>query len=166
MNPLAALAATLFVLAAGPAVADPLRVPVDGALVLNLNGDAQNVVVANPSVIDVTPVALRRLLVIGKKPGQTTILVLDSAGHELFNAPAIVVSHGDFSVTLNRGTEVSEFSCDPRCVALTPPKQAGGVAPAGPSPGGGAPPPLPGGSAGQPPAGAAGDGSPTQPPGS
>ncbi|MDR3512597.1 MAG: type II and III secretion system protein family protein [Caulobacteraceae bacterium] len=60
--------------------AGDLTVGVDKALVLAMPGPGATVFVANPDIADVQAPDSRRLLIFGKKPGQTTVYVFAASG--------------------------------------------------------------------------------------
>jgi hypothetical protein len=94
---------------------DPLRVSVDAIQVLDLTADARTVVVGNPEIVDATVVSARRLFLIGKRQGQTNLLVIDRAGAETINTMVQVGPPDAGVVTLNRGVREYQLTCSPRC---------------------------------------------------
>lgn len=100
------------------ALAAPLNVPVDQVRKLSFAGLAASVSPGNPAVADVNVVDEQTILVVGKKPGVTNLIVLDRAGRTLFN-DRIIVSAGDNStVTISRGGRTSTYACAPYCQQL------------------------------------------------
>jgi hypothetical protein len=84
--------------------ADALNVEWSGAYLLKLDSPATDVVVANPKVADVTVQAPDRLVIIGKLPGVTRLLVMNEDNVALDTQ--IVVS------AKNRSSEVSVYRPD------------------------------------------------------
>lgn len=58
----------------------PLKITLGKADVVTLQGDVSDVLVANPSVIDVQAIQSNKLYIVGSQIGDTNIIVLDSAG--------------------------------------------------------------------------------------
>ena len=109
-------------LAASPAatLAAPLSVPVDQVRKVPYAGLAASVSPGNPAIADVNVVDEQTILVVGKKPGVTNLIVLDKAGRTLFN-DRVVVSAGDGNaVTISRGGKTTVYACSPQCSAATP----------------------------------------------
>lgn len=138
------------------AVTDALRVVLDKSQSLTLTRQAASVIVGQPQIADVTVVTPRRIILIGKKVGETSLVILDSQGQTLIDASLTVVPEAQRHVTIHKGAEgVLTLSCSPRCSGVdnpgteAAPKGDGGGAGAG----GGAP--LGGGLGGAAPAGAA-----------
>lgn len=136
----ATLAAALTV---GPAVA-AVRVPLNQVLRVNVRGAAADVVIGNADIADVSIVDNRTLFIIGKRAGTTNLVVLDAAGRTLFSDTVTVGAGrgGDGStVTLVRGGQIVQVSCEPTCGApLGPDGQVATTAAAAPAP---APAPAP-----------------------
>lgn len=100
---------------AGGAQAQSLSVKVDQAMRVSLGGVARDVVVGNPAVADVTVLDGRNLIVLGKGPGVTNLVVVDARGRTLVDRE-IVVSGGDEGrVSYFRGGGVQTYACSPRC---------------------------------------------------
>ena len=121
MRPIQAVFAALMV-AATPisALAAPLSVPVDQVRKVPFAGLASSVSPGNPAIADVNVIDEQTILVVGKKPGVTNLIVLDRAGRTLFN-DRVVVSAGDGNaVTISRGGKTTVYACSPQCSAATP----------------------------------------------
>lgn len=95
-----------------------LRVTVNKAEVMTLNGPAAVVMVANPQIADVVLERNNLLFVLGKQPGETRLYVYNGAGKPMLEREVIVVPQGDRTVTITRVGEANEYSCAPRCVSL------------------------------------------------
>ena len=127
--PLAGLAA----LAAGPALADALVVPIDHSIRLGVPGSAASVLVGNPAVADVTVVDSHTVFVLGKGYGQTDVVVLDRFGQTLYTGEVTVAAVSGGRVSVYRGPARTDLACAPGCeVSVRSPSggQAGGAAPA------------------------------------
>ncbi len=132
-----------------------LRVTVDHATALALDAPAGAVLIADPEIADIVNERGHLLFVLGKKPGDTNLLVYDGAGKRLFEREVIVVPPDADAVTVTRETDQTDYTCAPRCAfrahlagGATPDSGAGAAAAsAGPAmpPGLAAPPmaPLP-----------------------
>jgi|APGre2960657404_1045060.scaffolds.fasta_scaffold12881_5 Flp pilus assembly secretin CpaC len=95
-----------------------LAVGVDRVVNIRLWGPASTVVVGNPAIADVNLVNGRSLIITGHKVGQTSIMVLDSAGRELFHQTLVVGAADGGQVAIQRGGEATDYSCAPRCQPL------------------------------------------------
>ena len=150
-------------LLAAPIAAEPKPTPgaapqclplaVDAITLLDLPGDISTVIIANPQIADASVLGPRRLYLLGRKPGQTGLMVVGADGAPLLRATVIVapaepplratvmVAPADLGVvTVDRGTHESTLSCSPRCVAIDEGKSGADAVGASPSP---PAPPLP-----------------------
>ena len=137
------LAALLLAGAAHQARARPaasLRVAIDKAEVVTVGETPAVALVANPKIADIVVEQGRLIFVIGKAPGETRLYVYGAGGHPLVERDVVVVPQADHAVTIIRATASTDYSCDPRCVALGPVPDAG-IAPAASAPS--APPAAP-----------------------
>jgi Flp pilus assembly secretin CpaC len=151
-----ALLASPVLAADAPPHTDTLVVFVDTLKVIEVGGDIHTVVVANPDVADASVASPRKLFLLGKKPGHTSLLITDGAGNALFDASVMVAPDQQGVVTINRGaTKEATLSCAPRCQALILQPDSGPGAAAAAGAGAGAQPPS---SSSQPPPGALGGG--------
>jgi hypothetical protein len=120
---------------AAPALADePLRVTWQKADVLRLNADAKHVIVADPTIVDVTVQSPRLLFLFGKKVGESNITILDAKLNPILIAPVIVTPEqarhvSVMGVAKKGGTFETSYSCLDRCVKVDSPgsqKDSGG----------------------------------------
>lgn len=89
---------------AGPAHAESLSVPLDQVQRVQLRGSAADVVIGNPEIADVAMIDPHTLVITGKGPGTTSLLVLDGAHRVLFDGPVSVSSRAGH-VAMVRGAE-------------------------------------------------------------
>ncbi|HZT51382.1 MAG TPA: pilus assembly protein N-terminal domain-containing protein [Stellaceae bacterium] len=123
--------ATLVLAAPAAAEQAPLRVTVDHAAVIALDGDAAVVLIADPAVADVVSERPRLVFVLGRRPGTTNLLVYDGAGKRLVGREVVVVPPDARTVTITRETDQTDYSCNPRCAFrehLPGPSQAAAAA--------------------------------------
>jgi hypothetical protein len=122
-----------------------LAVQVNKAEIVRLEQEPSIVLVANPDIADVVVEANRIVFVVGKKPGETRLFVLDKDGNEIITREVVVVASGTRTVTVNRGAVEATFSCAPRCVQTggPAPTATGGGSPATASTAGATPPAAP-----------------------
>lgn len=116
----ALLISAFAIAAAGPAAQaadEVLRVGGDRLVELALTDDVGTILVANPAVADVAPVDQRRLAVIGKAPGSTSLLVFSKSGERLVNTTVVVGGTDPWTMTVHRGAAESSLTCAPRCVS-------------------------------------------------
>lgn len=109
------LAATAMLTFASPAFATSLNVAMNRSEVVRLEGSASTVVLGNPMVADVTVVAGNTLVVQGRLPGNTDVLVLDAAGAEIASFSVSVNDNWSGGLTLIRGTGQSSYVCAREC---------------------------------------------------
>jgi Flp pilus assembly secretin CpaC len=112
------LTAAVFLAAATAAQAASLTVPIDQTRRLPISGSAQNVVIGNTDIADVKVVDSRTLMVIGKKPGVTNIVVMDAGGRTLFNDQVMVSAGAGSVVTVYSGAETVDVACSPYCKSV------------------------------------------------
>lgn len=122
---IAALAGLMFAPVAGPSLTAWAEVPqralhvaIDNAEVVNLADTPAVVLVANPQIADVVVEQGHLIFVIGKRPGQTRLFVYGAGGRAMLERDVVVVPPRDRAVTIIRVTKATDYSCDPRCVAL------------------------------------------------
>ena len=130
------LMAALFVL--GLALTDAakaesvLAVDLNGARNISLKAAANDVIVGNPAVADVSLQAPDHLVVIGKQAGRTRIIAMDAAHKVLFNQVIVVVAGDEGLITVTgprKGNIVqNDYACAIHCSAIP-----GGSAPAQPA---------------------------------
>ena len=153
--------------------ADALSVELDGARILKLDTPASDIVIGNPNVADVTVQTPNRLVIIGRAPGITRLIVM-SDGVITMDTQVVVAAKNpsaQVSVLAPDGKNVTEtiFACGDRCTVVPGTKRTAGGAGGAPSGGAGGdgaipseptvdqiPPPSPGGGGG-----AGGDGDPS-----
>ena len=116
------------------ATIEPIQVEVGTSIVIPLPGGPIDAIhVASPTIFNVVPVTSDRLVVLGLRSGQGNLLVLDSAGKELFNAPLLVTPQRTHTVTVYRGPTEVTLSCSPRCVETSAATASGSSRPTAPS---------------------------------
>jgi len=107
-----ALAAAL---AALPAAALALIVPIDHAQRIDIRGAAASVVIGNPKIASVTVVDTHTLYIMGRGAGTTNVVVLDKEGRTLFTGDVTVAATGK-NVSLYRGDKRVQVNCSYGCV--------------------------------------------------
>jgi Flp pilus assembly secretin CpaC len=126
--------------------ADALTVELDGARILKLDAAASDVIIGNPFIADVTVQTPNRLVVIGRAPGVTRLIVMSEG---IITMDTQVVVHtknvsAQVSVlapTQNQITE-TEYACSDRCTVV-PGTQRMGPGMGGGGGGGGGDGPIP-----------------------
>lgn len=83
---------------------------------LSLGGAVRDVVVGDPSVADVSVVNERTLVVLGKRPGVTSLLAFGTGGRALASRQVVVSESSD--VTVYRGATASTYACGAQCTRL------------------------------------------------
>ncbi|HYE47585.1 MAG TPA: pilus assembly protein N-terminal domain-containing protein, partial [Caulobacter sp.] len=85
------------------------------AVRISLPSPAKDVAIGNPAIADVVVLDERNILVVGKGPGATNVVVLDRAGRLILDRTVIVSSSEIGMVSVYKGATASQFVCSPRC---------------------------------------------------
>ncbi|ENZ80879.1 MULTISPECIES: pilus assembly protein N-terminal domain-containing protein [Caulobacter] len=103
---------------------------------LNLGGAARDIVLGDPTVADVSLVNQRTLVVLGKRPGVTSLMVFSPEGRPLAERLIVVSEVGPTGVTVYRGSTASSYACASQCTRVTPAAAASATpaAPGAPTP--------------------------------
>lgn len=104
-------------LALVPAIASAgrLAVSLDQSIRLTLSTPAQDVIVGNPEIADVSVADSRHLVITGKKYGVTNLIVTSSTGRTIFNSQLIVSAPDVGRVSVYEGPVPVNYACSPRC---------------------------------------------------
>ena len=114
-----------------------LNVSVNELEILRLDQPASIVLVANPSIADVAIETAQLLFLLGRRPGETSLIILDDQGQEILSQPIVVTPQIERHVTIQRGLRrAATYTCDPRCLGVPNPER-GSSAPGGVAGGGG-----------------------------
>jgi Flp pilus assembly secretin CpaC len=109
--------------------ADALTVELDGARILKLDTPASDVVVANPNVADVTVQTPNRLVIIGRAPGTTRLIVMNDGTITMDTQVVVAMKNASaqVSVLAPDGGNVNEtiFACSDRCTMVAGTKRTG-----------------------------------------
>jgi Flp pilus assembly secretin CpaC len=81
--------AMLFALPAS-AANDDIEIAINKAHLIQLDADANIVLIANPEIADVAVESPRIIFLLGKSPGETSLFILDAEGNDLVRAEVIV----------------------------------------------------------------------------
>ena len=114
------LALAAFGAVAAAAQAQSISVSADQVERVHLRGSAADVVIGNPEIADVAMIDSRTLIITGKAPGTTSLVVFDRARHVLFEGPVSVgVRAGHVAVVRGSegGAEEKLFTCFGVCTA-------------------------------------------------
>ena len=130
----------LAALGATAASAESTNVSMGRAVTLTLPRAAARVVIGNPAIADVTLESPRNLVLFGKYPGGTSLLVSDSSGKPILSTSILVSAADSDGVTIRYGAgkswvpggAVASAACGPeRCapaVVLQPPQTSPSLA--------------------------------------
>lgn len=138
------VAAVILTLSNMPAIAENvINVTWRKAQVMSFGARVGGIVIADPSIVDVTLETGGQIIVFGKTPGETNIIITGRNNDVLFNAAVVVMPEDDRQVSIiNAGSgTISErsWTCLTRCVQVLGPggtnysslqPQGGGGAPA------------------------------------
>jgi Flp pilus assembly secretin CpaC len=126
------------VIAAGLAMAtvssvqaqNALTVELDGARILKLDTPASDVVIGNPNVADVTVQTPNRLVIIGRAPGLTRLIVMNDGTITMDTQVVVTAKNASaqVSVLAPNGQNVAEtiFACSDRCTIVPGTERASG----------------------------------------
>lgn len=103
--------------AAGAAHADQVWVTMDQVRPFQLKQEADQIVVGNPGIADVTVLDKTRLLLFGKAIGMTNIFLLDANGEPIENLIVRVRSGAADLMVLQRGAQRISYNCTTLCEA-------------------------------------------------
>lgn len=133
LSGVAATAQTLPVRATSTTVTAGADLPVAAgqASYVSLSGPVRDIVVGDPSIADVSVVNDRTLVVLGKRPGVTSLLAFSAAGRALADRQVVVSENGGGGVTVYRGVSANNYACGVQCTRLG--AAAGGGAAAAPA---------------------------------
>ena len=124
------------------APAEPLRVTANKAAIVRLAGQAQNVIIGDPRVADITVENRSMLILFGRSPGETNLIVLDARNREILSVPVVVTTEKDRHVSVisagKTGYAEVVYNCAERCIKMA---TTSGAAPA--ASGGGGQGPVP-----------------------
>ena len=96
---------------------------------MGVGGAVRDVVIADPTVADVSIVNERTLVVMGKRAGVTTLMAFGAGGRPLTTRQVVVSEIGDGGVTVYRGATTNNYACGAvRCMRVGPAASAPGPA--------------------------------------
>ncbi|MDB5440550.1 MAG: pilus assembly protein CpaC [Caulobacteraceae bacterium] len=104
-----------------------VSVHIDEAVPVTLGAQAGQVVVANPSIADVSLTDRRHLMILGRSYGRTSVSVLDGVGRRIFETTINVAPAETGRVSLFRGIEVYNYACSARCERTPMPGESQGI---------------------------------------
>ena len=99
-------------------VSPDLPVAAGQASYVTLSGPVRDIVVGDPSIADVSVVNNRTLVVLGKRPGVTSLLAFGAGGRALAERQIVVSENGGGAVTVYRGAAASNYACAAQCTRL------------------------------------------------
>ena len=139
--------------------ADAIVATQDRGTILKLPKDAANIIIGNPSFFEVTLEDPRTLILFGKSPGQTNMIIWDAQRHDILNTMVVVLpDRGETTLKVYSSARGASGAMEPpyacangACVrasdgaagpalaapAAPPDGGGGGAGPAAPPPGGG-----------------------------
>ncbi|GJL93896.1 MAG: hypothetical protein DHS20C05_03010 [Hyphococcus sp.] len=102
---------------ASTAQAEQVWLTMDQVRPYKLEVPAQNIVVGNPAIADVTVQDNKNLLLFGKSPGLTNIYIFDEKGETIQNMMIRVRSQNTDMLTFYRGASRTTYNCTTNCEA-------------------------------------------------
>jgi Flp pilus assembly secretin CpaC len=115
----AGLSLSVATVAAADSPSAQLSLDAGGAERILLSAPVRDIVVGDPAVADVSVVNERTLVVLGKKPGATTILAFDAQGRALADRDVVVSDIPTRAVIVQRGASTATYACGDRCSLLS-----------------------------------------------
>lgn len=82
-----------------------------------LERPAQNVIIGNPAIADVSVQDASNLLLYGKAPGMTNIYIMDADGEVIENMIVRVRTNANDMLTFYRGSARTTYNCTTNCEA-------------------------------------------------
>lgn len=82
-----------------------------------LEKPAQNIIIGNPAIADVTVQDAENLLLFGKAPGLTNIFIMDEEGNTIENMIVRVRTNATDQLTFHRGSARTTYTCTTNCEA-------------------------------------------------
>ncbi len=110
-----ASALAFLLLAATPAAAQSLMVPIDQSTTISLPAAARDEVIGNPLIVDVNLLNARNAVVMGKAYGVTSLQVFDDQGRSIYARQVVVSVSDDNRISFFHGPNVTNYACSPRC---------------------------------------------------
>ena len=110
----------IFVLAAlcaatTSAQAEQLWLTMDQVRPFKVERPAQNIVVGNPAIADVTVQDNENIFLFGKSPGLTNIYIFDEKGETISNLMVRVRSQNSDMLTFHHGSRRTTYNCTSNC---------------------------------------------------
>jgi Flp pilus assembly secretin CpaC len=133
MRPILSLALVAPALAASAALAvpafaaEPLAVPIDQSVRVDVGGFVNSVVIANPGVVDVRVVDSHTFYLMGNGYGATNVVALDRDGRSVYSGDVVVSPPSTGRVSVYRGSARTDMACASSCqVAMRNGSSGGG----------------------------------------
>jgi hypothetical protein len=92
-----------------------VKVIVDFARPFLLERPASTVIIGNPAIAQATLSDDKTVILTGKTPGSTNLIVMDANGAEVANVVLDVVAAGGRLITVDEGSGRATYSCSERC---------------------------------------------------
>ncbi|MBS0244482.1 MAG: pilus assembly protein N-terminal domain-containing protein [Proteobacteria bacterium] len=105
--------ATMF--AAGTASAQDLVVKYDQSQLLRLPRPVAEIIIGNPTIVDVAVQASDMLVVTGKTFGVTNVILLDADRNVIQDQRVVVTRESASAVSLFKGGKRETYNCSPQC---------------------------------------------------
>lgn len=117
MRVFAGLVSLAALVVAQPAEAGQIWLTMDQVRPYKLETPAQNIVIGNPAIADVTVQDANNLLLFGKAPGLTNIYIFDEKGETIENMIVKVRTPATDMLTFHRGSSRTTYNCTTNCEA-------------------------------------------------
>jgi len=99
---------------------ETVYVVVDKAELVTADKVPSVVQIGNAKIADVNVASAKSIIVLGISTGETSLLLLDSAGNIIKNVNVVVIPKTEGRVTIHQGTtETKSLECGPKCVEVS-----------------------------------------------
>lgn len=98
------------------ASAGTIELMVDKGHLIKLPQNADVVLVAEPEIANAVIESPRLIFVLGKRPGETNLFVMDKAGNLILTTDVVVSPNDPRQLTIYRGDRSVTMKCLPKCI--------------------------------------------------
>ena len=96
--------------------AEPIKVMIDEARIVELNRPVSQIIIGNPAIADVTVQSKNTLVFTGKSSGHTNIILLDENNRQILNKKVHVTTSNEAGlVVVYRGADRRSYHCGTIC---------------------------------------------------
>lgn len=111
------IAAATFAAMVSTAQAGQVWLTMDYVRPYKIERPAQNIIIGNPAIADVSVRDANNILLYGKSPGMTNIYIMDAEGEVIENMIVRVRTNATDMLTFHRGSARTTYNCTTNCEA-------------------------------------------------